>query len=90
MINKKPNISQDIIFRWLKTKLMDHLSIEKHLIQADLSLFDAGISSVWIIKLVGELEEWLGIELDPDALFEYPTLGELSDLLFKLYTDEQE
>jgi acyl carrier protein len=31
--------------------------------------------------LIVELEEWLGIELTPDLLFEYPTIAELARYL---------
>jgi len=37
-----------------------------------------GLDSSTAVALIMSLEEWLGIELMPELLFEYPTIGGLS------------
>jgi acyl carrier protein len=37
-----------------------------------------GLDSANSVFLIVELEDWLGLELTPDLLFEYPTIGELA------------
>lgn len=40
-----------------------------------------GLDSAMAVALIMDLEEWLGIELAPELLFEYPTLAGLSQHL---------
>jgi acyl carrier protein len=37
-----------------------------------------GLDSANSVFLIVELEDWLGLELTPDLLFEHPTIGELA------------
>ncbi len=68
------------IRRWLSAKLRQELpaAIE---IDADKPLTDYGLSSVTTIGVTADLEDWLGLELDPVIFFDYPTLAELADYL---------
>jgi acyl carrier protein len=40
-----------------------------------------GLSSLEIVLLVTDLEEWLGRPLDPTLLWDYPTIQSFSDYL---------
>jgi acyl carrier protein len=40
-----------------------------------------GVDSAMAVYLVMELEDWLGMELAPDVVYEYPTAAELSKYL---------
>ena len=37
-----------------------------------------GLDSAMLVYLLAGLEEWLGIEINPDVGFEYPTINELA------------
>ena len=50
----------------------------------DAPLMGAGLDSIAAIDLVSTLSQRLGTELEPTALFDYPTIGSLSK-----YLDEQ-
>ena len=50
----------------------------------DASLMDVGLDSLSAVDLVQTLSQRLGTELEPTALFDYPTIGSLSK-----YLDEQ-
>ena len=43
-----------------------------------------GIASVEAVHLVGKLETWLGLELDPTLLWDHPTIDSLANHLAKL------
>ena len=43
-----------------------------------------GLDSAMSINLILTLEQWLGFEISPDLMFDYPTIAELSDHLAKL------
>jgi acyl carrier protein len=40
-----------------------------------------GLDSANSVYLIVELEDWLGLELTPDLLFEYSTVSELAGYL---------
>lgn len=40
-----------------------------------------GLDSATIINLIIAAEEWLGIEVDPDAVYEHPSVNALSEHL---------
>jgi acyl carrier protein len=40
-----------------------------------------GLDSATIINLIIAAEEWLGIEIDPDTVYEYPSVNALSEHL---------
>jgi acyl carrier protein len=42
-----------------------------------------GISSLEAVYLVGKLEEWLGLALEPTLLWDYPTIDALAEHLAK-------
>ena len=50
----------------------------------DAPLMGAGLDSIAAVDLVSTLSQRLGTELEPTALFDYPTIGSLSK-----YLDEQ-
>ena len=43
-----------------------------------------GLDSATIINLIIAAEEWLGIEVDPDSVYEYPSVNALSEHLAAL------
>jgi len=59
---------------YLKT-LVDDPSVE---VDPEASFAQMGIDSAKSIHFVVELEEWLGLELNPEIVGDYPTFGELA------------
>ncbi len=37
-----------------------------------------GLNSAVVVSLIGELEDWLGLELSPSILYEFPTVRAVS------------
>lgn len=50
-------------------------------IDPNVELDRIGLDSSTAVALIMSLEEWLGIELMPELLFEYPTIAALSHYL---------
>ena len=56
-------------------RTLDDLSIA---VGPDITFPQMGLDSATSAYFVVELEEWLGIELDPEIVVEHPTIGQLA------------
>lgn len=54
------------------------LDLPDQTINTEMTFARMGLDSANSVFLIVELEDWLGLELTPDLLFEYPTIGELA------------
>ena len=57
------------------------LGLSNDEIEPDVSFARLGLDSANSVYLIVELEEWLGLELTPDLLFEHPTISDLARYL---------
>ena len=69
------------ISSWCATYVARLLEIRVDRIDPTMELDRLGLDSSTAVALVISLEEWLGLELAPELLFEYPTLASLSEHL---------
>ena len=69
------------IQEWLVNYLAEFLEVETSEIDITSSFDDYALNSRETIFLIGELEEWLGSELEPTLIYEYSTIKELSEYL---------
>jgi acyl carrier protein len=51
-------------------------------IGAEVTFAQMGLDSASSAYFIVELEEWLGTELDPEIVFDHPTIGELARHIF--------
>src|SRR5215472_5015875 len=56
-------------------------AIPSHAIVAEARFASLGLDSASSTHLLVELEDWLGIELSPEVVFEYPTIEDLACFL---------
>jgi acyl carrier protein len=63
---------------WLKSYLADLLEFGADEIDEEKTFDRFGLDSLTSVAMVGDLEEWLGYELDPAAPNEHPSIGSLS------------
>ena len=75
------NPSESAIRDWCVEYLVRTLDLQAQAIDPDVKFVRLGLDSANSVYLIVELEEWLGIELTPDLLFEYPTIAELARYL---------
>jgi acyl transferase domain-containing protein/acyl-CoA synthetase (AMP-forming)/AMP-acid ligase II/acyl carrier protein len=66
---------------WLATRLAAVLGVPPPELDVHQPLGGSGLTSVQVIGLAGELQEWLGRPLSPTLVYEYPTIDELSRYL---------
>ncbi len=69
------------IQQWLVNYLAELLEVETKKIEITHSFDEYGLNSSDAIYLTGELEEWLGAELEPTLVYEYSTIKELAEYL---------
>jgi acyl carrier protein len=66
---------------WLISKLSKELSVDPDEINPKEPFMSYGISSGEAVIISGELEDWLGMQLSPTLLYEYPNIESLSRFL---------
>jgi acyl carrier protein len=72
------NPSEAALRDWCVEYLARTLDLPDHTIDPEMTFARLGLDSANSVFLIVELEDWLGLELTPDLLFEYPTIGELA------------
>lgn len=73
--------SQEEIRDWMISYLAKKLRVDRNTIDVDTQFIDYGLDSVDSMKIVGELEDYLGFELSPSLPYEYPTIETLTAAL---------
>jgi acyl carrier protein len=66
---------------WLIAEVAELLSVAPESLDAQEPLSNYGLSSMTGLMLSGEIEEWLGLTLDPAVAWEYPTIESLAQYL---------
>jgi acyl carrier protein len=74
-------IDQEAIRHWITTYLADVVGVPAKDIDPTVDLENFDLNSASAVSLMGELEDWLGLELSPSLLFEYPTINAVSQYL---------
>ncbi|MEM1241534.1 MAG: acyl carrier protein [Cyanobacteria bacterium P01_H01_bin.26] len=69
------------IQQWLISQLAEVLSIDPATIEAQQPLTRYGLDSIDAVTLVGDLEDWLDLELPATLLWDYPTVEQASNYL---------
>jgi acyl carrier protein len=68
----------EIIQAWLTTQLAEHLNIAPEDIDIQKPFTEYGLDSMVGVHLAGDLEDWLGLQLSPTLLWDYPTTATLT------------
>ncbi|GAB4187332.1 MAG: acyl carrier protein [Wenzhouxiangellaceae bacterium] len=66
---------------WISAYLARTLEVAPDLIDPELQFDEYGIDSRTAAELIGALGEWLGRDLDPSIIYDYPSIDELSQHL---------
>lgn len=72
---------------WLASYLAHLLEVEPNEVDIKIPFERYGLDSAAVIGLTGDMEEWLGFELDPTLLYDYPTIETLSQHLVEEYIE---
>ncbi|MDJ0843674.1 acyl carrier protein [Crocosphaera sp.] len=79
-----PKTVEDIQ-NWLIDQFAQQLNTEADDIDVEEPFDNYELDSSKALILLGRLEKWLGKELNPVVMFNYPTIAELSERLGELY-----
>ena len=77
--NEQPQISQEDFKYYLTHHLTKYLKIAPEDIETEVPFSDYGLDSSVALSLTGDLEEWLGIEIEPDVFWRYPSIDSLAE-----------
>jgi acyl carrier protein len=78
---KKPAPSRDEIEAWLKQRISTVLKLPLEKIDITEEFASLGMDSRRAVQLSGELETWLGRQLLPTLLLDYPSITLLAEHL---------
>ena len=80
--------SERDIDSWLAEYVGELLTRQAAEINRDATFDSFGLDSATAVGITGELEEWLGIQIDPDVAYDYPTIRSLGRHLAALVAQE--
>lgn len=71
----------EAIQHWLVSQLAEVLSLDPSTIDVTQPLTRYGLDSIDAVTLVGDLEDWLDLELPSTLLWDYPTIAKAAAYL---------
>jgi acyl carrier protein len=74
-------VQGEVIQAWLITHLAEQVGIEPQDIDVHQPFTEYGLDSMVGVSLAGDLEDWLGLDLSPTLLWDYPTVETLTRYL---------
>ena len=75
--NKKLPTQREIQ-NWIVNYLAEILELKPDSIDVKIPFDRYGLDSTAAIGMTGELEDWLGTEIDPTLLYDYPSVEDLA------------
>lgn len=69
---------------WLQQAVAEEIEATPETVSLDKPFAELGVESSSLLGISGDLEDFLGIEIDPTVVFEYPTIRKLSEHLHTL------
>ncbi|QUP55773.1 acyl carrier protein (plasmid) [Ralstonia syzygii] len=78
------SLQADTVSEWLVAYLSRKLSIDPHKIDTNANFTDHGVDSMIAIVMSGDLSSWARCDLNPTALYEYPSISALSQHVCEL------
>lgn len=81
MENRQP-IRQPITIPAIESRIASYiagfLGVDAAEVDMEMDVERFGLNSAVVVSLVGDLEDWLGVELSPSILYEFPTVRSVS------------
>lgn len=75
---------------WLVEKIAFRLGVEPADLDVETYFDEFDLDSTEALVLSGELESWLGFELETTALWYYPTIAQLAQYIAELKADRNQ
>jgi acyl carrier protein len=71
-------LTAQAVQQWLTEKIAQRLGVQPGQVDPEKYFDEFGLDSTEALVLAGELEAWLGLELEPTALWYHPTIAQLA------------
>jgi acyl carrier protein len=81
MTTELQSVPPEVIQEWLAARLAQVLDLQLQEIDPHTPFDRYGLDSMAAVTLIGDLEEWLGLELPATLAWDYPNIAELSQYL---------
>lgn len=75
--------SLETLRTWLAARVATYAQRPVHEIQADVPLAEYGLDSVYALTLTGDIEDHLGLAVDPTVMWDHPTIDALTKALLQ-------
>ncbi|MZF85521.1 acyl carrier protein [Streptomyces sp. SID5643] len=75
--NPGQDLSQEELTAWLKERIAEHVDLPASEIRTDVVFASYGLDSVYAFAVIAEIEDRLGIALEPTVMWDNPTLDGL-------------
>jgi acyl carrier protein len=76
-----PALPEPALRDWLRAQIAGYLDLAPAEIADDVPLAAYGVDSVYALAILADIEERLELALDPELIWDYPTIGALSAFL---------
>lgn len=76
-------MTYESILQWISVRLAEIVKINIDQVDPQLPFDRYGLDSLNAVILIGELSDWLQLELDPSIVYDYPTIEQLSDYVLQ-------
>ncbi len=82
-IQSPQQVTSDILSDWLIKRVSYYLNKDISEIATNQALAEYGLDSVYAISLCGDLEEFIGIPVEPTLAWDYPSIDEIVEFLLE-------
>lgn len=77
------NHSPETLRTWLTTRVATYAQRPVHEIQPGVPLAEYGLDSVYALTLTGDIEDHLGLAVEPTIMWDHPTIDALTNALLQ-------
>ena len=75
--------STESLHSWLAARIAAYVQRSPEEIKPEVPLTEYGLDSVYALTLVGDIEDYLGLSLDPTVMWDHPTIAALTHNLLQ-------
>jgi acyl carrier protein len=75
--------SSDTLRPWLAGRIAAYVQRPVDEIELDVPLAEYGLSSVYALTLTGDIEDHLGVVVEPTMMWDHPTIDALASALLR-------
>jgi acyl carrier protein len=75
---ERPTVTAESVRAWLVEAVASRTGVAAADVHTDRHLEEFGLDSAGMLVLTNDLAQWTGVEVDPAALWYFPTIGQLA------------